>query len=194
MSGNILMAGCCCGDDDEIEEGYGCVYCEVTPKYWTVTLSGITACPNCMNCGDGTSVDSCTVSGLNGVHVLTQVGSASSSTACKWQLTGVGSWSAKHYNDTACGVGEVSVSGDMRITLYRFETKWRLLVEGVGHSKSPAYTMFWDEVDETVDDACLDIAAMTNERICGTCSDENVYGDVYVASGGSATLEAGDPS
>ena len=192
MSGNLLITGCCCGE--EIEEGYGCSYCDSTPKHWTVTLSGITACSGCMNCGDGTSVDSCAVSGLNGTHVLTQVGSASSSTACKWQVSGVGSWSAKHYDDGACGTGEASVSGDMRITLYRFETKWRLLVEGVGHSKSPAYSMFWDEVDETVDDECLEIGVMTNGLICGTCSDENVSGEVYVASGGTATLEAGDQS
>ena len=189
MSGNLLIAGCCC---TEIEEGYDCEHCDVTPKYWTVTLSGITACAGCDDCGDGSSVDSYTVSGLNGTHVLTQVGSESSSTACKWQLAGVGSWSVKHYNDTTCGSGEVVVSGDMRITLYRWATKWRLLVEGVGHTKSPAYTMFWDEVNETVDDECLDIATMTNERICGTCSDENVYGDVYLASGGTATFETGD--
>jgi hypothetical protein len=192
VSGNLLITGCCCGS--EIEEGYGCTYCDSTPKHWTVTLSGIGACSGCMNCGDGTSVDSCQVGGLNGTHVLTQVGSASSSTACKWQVSGVGSWSAKHYNDGACGAGEMSVSGDMRITLYRFETKWRLLVEGVGHGKSPAYSMFWDEVDETVDDECLEIGVMTNGLICGTCSDENVSGEVFVASGGTATLEAGDQS
>ena len=67
-----------------------------------------------------------------------------------------------------------------------------MLVEGVGHSKSPTYSMFWDEVNESVDDDCLDIDTMTNERICGTCSDENVYGDVYLASGGSASLDPGD--
>jgi hypothetical protein len=191
VSGNILIAGCCC---TEIEEGYGCGYCEVTPKYWTVTLSGVTACGACDNCGDGSSVDSYAVSGLNGTHVLTQVGSGSESTACKWQVTGVGSWSVRHYDDTTCGAGGAGVSGDMRITLYRFETKWRLLVEGVGHSNSPTYSMFWDEVNETVDDACLDIATMTNERTCGVCSDDVVYGEVYAASGGTATLEAGDQS
>ena len=186
MSGNLLAAGCCCLP----EEGNDCSYCDFTSKYWTVTLSGITACPDCYDCGDGTSIDSCAVTGLNGTHLLTQVGLGA--TACKWQVTGIGSWSVKHYNDTTCGGGEVTVSGDIRITLYRFATKWRLLIEGVGHSKSPAYTMFWDEVNETADQACLDIPAMTNERICGTCSDENVSGDVYLASGGAATFEAGD--
>ena len=192
MSGGFHRAGCCCGGEPDPEPGYDCTYCDTTPKYWTLTLSGITACPDCYNCGDGTSVDSCSVTGLNGTHVLPQVGSGSTSTACKWQLTGIGSWSVKHYNDTTCSTGVVTVSGNIRITLYRFATKWRLLIEGVGHTASPAYTMFWDEVNETADNECLDIATMTNERICGTCSDENVYGDVYLASGGTATLEAGD--
>jgi len=177
--------GCCC-----IEEAAAdCEHCDFTPKYWTVTFSGVTACSGCDDCGDGTSCKDYAISGVNAVHVLEQ----HEQYACVWRKRDFGSWSVDHYSGTVCGTLKMAASGTLEVSLTRLAGKWRLVVEAYpGHGFSPSYRAFWTEVDESQDDDCLNVAAMTNDFACGTCSDPVVSGEVNLASGGTATLEAGD--
>jgi len=185
VSGILLPAGCCC-----IERGYDCGYCDFTPKYWTVTLSGIesSACTSCTNCsGASESFKDVSLSNLDGVHLLTQIGSGAN--ACLWAKENFGSWSYKGHGLAANCAGDVTNrSGSFSIYLRRTELIWELAVCLIDTLFSGRQA-FYDSVAETADDDCLNIAAMANSLSCW-CGTSEVY--AHIADGGAATFEPGD--
>jgi len=125
------------------------------------------------------------ISGVNGTHVLEQY----ELNACVWRKQDFGAWAVNHYSDTACGTLETAADGTLTMSLIRTAGKWTFSIEAYQPGTSPAYWVF---TDESADGDCLNVAAMTNERTCGACCDPAVAGDVHLASGGTATFEAGD--
>ncbi len=177
---------CCC-----IEYGDDCQFCDagLTPKYFTATLSGINAGVHvgCLTCvvegGTARSFDSSVVT-IDGVHLLTQTANP-----CIWEVTGVGAWSHTKWNNTDCTNKVADWSGTCTITLERTEAGWELTISANGFENTTG-NIFTDTVAETVDDDCINVAAMANANASPWCEGDTAYH--VLTDTGSATFEAGD--
>ncbi len=173
-------------DDVEYSES-DCEFCTggQTPKYFTVTLSGIDAgvYVGCLECFIATSFNDTSVA-IDGVHLLTETGVDPHS--CRWSAT-VGSWSWTLWsNEIDCTGFSIAQSGTCKIFLTRTEAGWEL---AIGINSFFPENIFTDTVAETGDDDCINVAAMANQNGAPFC--EGGEYDI-VSDTGSATFEAGD--
>lgn len=182
---SILIGGCCCGP----EPGDDCAYCEFTPKYWTVTLSGVE--PGCSECFESITSPGVwgkvlEMTGLDGVHLLTQ----KFGDPCVWEKLIFGTWEVGIYNSEAnCDADNPSITRghEFSIRLTRTEAGWTLVV-GIPDVESADRGAFEDFVAEDADDNCTTIATMTNEVVC----DVGVTFITFISDSGNATFEVGD--
>jgi len=199
MGAILKPSGCCCGEE---EAPSNCTNCDWTPKYFTVTLSGVEAslCTGCYP-NTGSSGGNFAVGGIDGIHLLTQGSvlepSAAHSQYCLWVLPAVGSYSYDWWGGAGCvGAPWISRSGDCGMFLRRTASGWQFQIGSVWAATAwmdlPLSTpwdrtIFNDTVTEPDADDCLTVPNMSNDLICAG-------GGIpwHLCNGGIATFDAGD--
>ncbi len=197
MGAILLPAGCCC-----VELGDDCHNCAegTTPKYWTVTVSGVSVCTGCLNEVDGEarSINGMAFDSVNGIFLLTQT----DPNDCIWASDTIGSWSVdEHFGGINCPGVTGGKSGDIvQAYLQRYATKWVFRIMDTTTYDFYEMYAFTCEVAETEDDDCNDInlgEAINNGTWSPTdwqCRyDLTLSGGTFgIGEGGTATFEVGD--
>ena len=190
MSGILLPAGCCC---DQPEPGDDCEFCDGTPKYWTVTISGVDdgLCDDCgLRTGEIDKSWKMIEVVIDGVYLLTQTGDP-----CIWAtpaMVGVGTSQAQLWTDSDdCTGSNTGFSNHtLGIALTRTEAGWEMYIGQRGSPlPNPDERVFIGASAEASDDDCDTIAAMSNDD--DTC-EYAVTGTKVMSLAGTATFEAGD--
>jgi hypothetical protein len=192
---------CCCGP----EPGEDCEFCDSTPKYWTVTLSGFddSICDDCYLVDDDPT-ESWKMSSifvppleLDGVYRLFQGATSDPWTRdnpCRWksELLTVFSQSRVFFDTTDCtGSHELGTNYLWHMFLERTEAGWEAWITA-GSSSTPlniTIRCFHGQSVETEDGNCLSIAPMENLDTTCTWSSS---GQQILCIGGTITFEAGD--